>query len=281
MPSLHYYIGMAGVDEGESLRTRQLGKLFAYFNIPVVIWLALQWHLVLLDSLTHIEIYIANLSVWFFFFTQFMLLLITVKNKALYIKRNWLFMFIIVLGLPFVFDYQPFVDYLRHYRLILVVLLLLPWIDACRYSLSDNRLGTTLVTALIIIILSGILIAGIDPNIHTFLDGIWWAWVTVSTVGYGDVVPVSGIGRVFAAFLILMGLALFSVLTANFSAFFLQKEVKKVKRENLYIRKILEDLQKVKEEEDDILTVLKDIRTRLARLEKRVKSLAEPKEDKE
>ncbi len=270
MKTLHNYIGLAGVNENESLRVRQTGKLLHLFNIPVIIWLALQWHLELLNSLTPREAYIANLCVWLYFVLRYTLLAAICQKPRRYLISNYLYFIIIILGLPFVFDAYTISDILCSYRLLLVLLLLVPWVDACFQSLSDNHLGTTLITALFITLLAGILIAGIDPNIHTFLDGIWWAWVTVSTVGYGDVVPVSLVGRIFGTMLILMGLGLFSVITANFSAFFVQKEVKKVKRESLYIRKILEDLQKVKAEEEDILQVLKDIRHRLSKLEGKI-----------
>ena len=56
------------------------------------------------------------------------------------------------------------------------------------------------------------------------MDGLWWAWVTVTTVGYGDLVPATTEGRIFGSLLILMGLAMFSMLTASFSVFFIEQD---------------------------------------------------------
>lgn len=85
--------------------------------------------------------------------------------------------------------------------------------------------------------------ATVDPGIETPLDGIWWAWVTVTTVGYGDIVPVTTIGRIFAGFLILLGIALFSMLTASFSAFFLSESENKLTAKEIENSQKLEKLQ--------------------------------------
>ncbi len=44
----------------------------------------------------------------------------------------------------------------------------------------------------------------IDPNVHSITDGIWSAWVTITHVGFGDVVPTSLLGRLLSATLILV-----------------------------------------------------------------------------
>ena len=85
--------------------------------------------------------------------------------------------------------------------------------------------------------MSGVLIAGIDPTIETIWQGIWWAWVTVATVGYGDVVPQSTAGKVFGAVVILFGLGFFSLLTASFSAYFVSRgeiEIEEEEAEEIY-----------------------------------------------
>ena len=110
-----------------------------------------------------------------------------------------------------------------------------------RNVLSQNNLGKTLVVAVFFITGGGILIAAIDPAITNPADGIWWAWVTVTTVGYGDVVPVSATGRVFASLLILTGITLVSLITANVSAYLLSRSnEKKARYEQQELKKLLE-----------------------------------------
>lgn len=60
-------------------------------------------------------------------------------------------------------------------------------------------------------------------NITNWQDALWWAFVTVTTVGYGDFYPVSVEGRVFAFGLMLCGIALLGIVTASLSSWFLEK----------------------------------------------------------
>jgi len=63
-----------------------------------------------------------------------------------------------------------------------------------------------------------------DPNsnIKTAEDAIWWSYVTITTVGYGDKYPVTTEGRVIAAALITVGVGLFGTFTAFVSSWFVK-----------------------------------------------------------
>ena len=60
---------------------------------------------------------------------------------------------------------------------------------------------------------------GENASIHSFTDALWWAFVTITTVGYGDMVPVTVAGRAMAIILMLGGIAFFSGVTANLASF--------------------------------------------------------------
>jgi voltage-gated potassium channel len=57
-------------------------------------------------------------------------------------------------------------------------------------------------------------------SIHSYGDGLWWAMVTITTVGYGDKAPVTAGGRGVAVVFMVTGVALFGLLTATISAYF-------------------------------------------------------------
>ncbi len=60
-------------------------------------------------------------------------------------------------------------------------------------------------------------------NIHSYGDALWWAVVTVTTVGYGDRFPVTPGGRAVAVILMLVGIGLIGTLTATVASFFVQE----------------------------------------------------------
>ena len=60
-------------------------------------------------------------------------------------------------------------------------------------------------------------------NIRSFGDAIWWAFCTVTTVGYGDFVPVTVPGRAIAVGLMLGGVVLVGLITATFSSWVIDR----------------------------------------------------------
>jgi voltage-gated potassium channel len=60
-------------------------------------------------------------------------------------------------------------------------------------------------------------------NIRTFGDAIWWAFVTITTVGYGDFTPVTPTGRVVAVGLMVGGIALIGVVTATLASWIVER----------------------------------------------------------
>ena len=91
-------------------------------------------------------------------------------------------------------------------------------------------------------------------NIHSYHDALWWAVVTVTTVGYGDRFPVTEGGRVVAVILMLVGIGLIGVLTATVASFFVAEHTDANK-----------DLLKASHE--DLGARLDEIDSRLARME--------------
>jgi voltage-gated potassium channel len=68
-------------------------------------------------------------------------------------------------------------------------------------------------------------------NIHSYPDALWWAIVTVTTVGYGDRFPVSAGGRAVAVILMLVGIGLIGVLTATVASVFVKEHTDANKEE--------------------------------------------------
>lgn len=74
------------------------------------------------------------------------------------------------------------------------------------------------------IVVSGVVERIVDPKtFHSVWLGIWWATQTVTTVGYGDIVPQQTIGKVIAAFMMVGGLSLLAVVTGAITSAFVTR----------------------------------------------------------
>ena len=115
-------------------------------------------------------------------------------------------------------------------------------------TLFNSRRLRTIVAALVFFIfLFGFLFYLSEPDVEDLGDGIWWALVTITTVGYGDITPVTTLGRVVASSLMLLGLGLIATITAIVSAKFIQNFVDHHTNDD-----VLEKLDEMQLELDDI-----------------------------
>jgi voltage-gated potassium channel len=81
------------------------------------------------------------------------------------------------------------------------------------------------IATIFLVFVAGAVEAPVDSgDFKSFWDGVWWAVVTVTTVGYGDIVPHSVSGRLVAMLLMVAGIGFISVLTATIASFFVKEE---------------------------------------------------------
>jgi len=58
-----------------------------------------------------------------------------------------------------------------------------------------------------------------NPQYGDISDGLWWAFVTLTTVGYGDIVPITAAGRIVGVFTMVFGITIYSLMIANLTFF--------------------------------------------------------------
>ena len=113
------------------------------------------------------------------------------------------------------------------------------------------RQGLTysLVVAVVIMGLGGVVFWLVEPKAHTLADGLWLAFTTAATVGYGDIVPSTHTSRGFAVVMVLLGLAVLSMVTASVAALFVQTEERKIEHELLHeIRQVRDEVTALRKE---------------------------------
>ncbi|HYS63037.1 MAG TPA: ion channel [Paraburkholderia sp.] len=96
---------------------------------------------------------------------------------------------------------------------------------------SPNRLLLLLATAAALLASAGAGFYWLEPGVHTYAEGVWLAFESSTTVGYGDMAPTTPASRVFAAFVVLLGYGLLSLLFASIAAIFVEREERLLRRE--------------------------------------------------
>ncbi len=153
------------------------------------------------------------IAIWAIFAADLLIRLAIAPRRGSYLRQHWLDVLTVLLPVA------------RPLRII--------WIigDGSRVYQHKVRLahvdflgayavGLVLVIATIVTSLE----RGHDSPIDSFLDAMWWSIATITTVGYGDVVPVTVAGRAFAYVLMLGGIGLFGAITANFASMLVRRE---------------------------------------------------------
>ncbi len=127
-----------------------------------------------------------------------------------FVRENWLALLALLL---------PAFRAIRVLRVVIVLRGLQPFLRT-----RSSRVGTIVgVTFPLILYTAALSVLEAEryaegANITNFLDALWWAIASVTTVGYGDRFPVTADGRLIATFLMVIGIGLFSALTALLAA---------------------------------------------------------------
>ena len=91
---------------------------------------------------------------------------------------------------------------------------------------ANGAIASALIIAILMLLFSSIAILQVETaensNITTAEDALWWAFVTITTVGYGDKFPVTTEGRIIAMFLMTTGVGLFGIFTAYVASLFVE-----------------------------------------------------------
>ncbi len=104
----------------------------------------------------------------------------------------------------------------------------------------------SLVLAMLILLLGGVGFWWLDPKVKTLSDGLWLAFTTAATVGYGDLVPSTHASRGFSVVVVLLGLAVLSLVTASLAAIFVEREVDEEERQ--IERDLMREIRLVRDE---------------------------------
>ncbi|MGW2699147.1 potassium channel family protein [Streptomyces sp. NPDC001340] len=154
--------------------------------------------------------------VWGAFAVDYVMRLTLTRQRREFVRTHWIDLCAVVL---------PLLQPLRLLRMVSTLLL----VGRRARMASQIRLTTYVGGAVVGLLMFGSLAVlsvereSPNGNIRTLGDAVWWSFTTMTTVGYGDHAPTTGLGRMIAVGLMLSGIALLGVVTANIAAWFISR----------------------------------------------------------
>lgn len=116
-------------------------------------------------------------------------------------------------------------------RLLACVAIFIRLVSLAARHVAPRPLLRTSVASLVMLLVAGAGFFWLEPHVHSFGDGLWLAFTTGATVGYGDIVPSTPASRVLAVFIVLLGYAVLSLVTASIAALLVGEDEKRIRRE--------------------------------------------------
>lgn len=155
-------------------------------------------------------------GVWAAFATDYAARLCLAEERWQFVRRSPLDLASVLL---------PLIQPLRLLRLVSTLLL-----AGQRVRMASQVRLTTYVAGVVVglLVFGSLAVLEIErtsptATILTLQDALWWSFTTMTTVGYGDLTPTTGLGRLLAVALMLSGIALLGVVTANIAAWFISR----------------------------------------------------------
>jgi voltage-gated potassium channel len=188
---------------------------------------------------------VGNWTIWLTFAAELVAMLAVVPDRWRWIRRHPLDVLVVVLTPPVVPAGLQFLRLLRLLRLVRVF-------TQVRRMFSPEGVLLASLFAAYTVIAGGLTFAVVEED--SALDGLYWAVTTVTTVGYGDVLPDTEAGKAIAVVVMLTGIGFVAFLTGAIAQRFLTPDIQVVEQE-------------AEQERDVLLTEIRDIGQRLQRVE--------------
>ena len=166
----------------------------------------------------------ADWCIWTIFVVEYGVLLMLAPDRKRYIAGNWLNAGIIVLSFPQLPAVMGFVRLARLTRILRLFLVAAKGLRTMKLIVSQRSFVYVLSVTAVLVVVAAQLLHMLEPTLGGFSDGLWWAVVTTTTVGYGDITPKTAGGRLVAVILMLAGTALIATVAASVSAYFVGAE---------------------------------------------------------
>ena len=156
-------------------------------------------------------------------------------HTARHLLANWLDL-LLVLGLAAAAAAPPShgSDWILLLRLSVAFLSLVRMVWCLQHLLTRGGTLYLVALAFVVLLMCGVGFWLLEPRTPTLTDGLWLAFTTAATVGYGDVVPTTTASKIFAVFVVLLGFGVLTMVTAAIATSWIETEERRIEREILH-----------------------------------------------
>jgi voltage-gated potassium channel len=229
-------------NHGDPVVTRGLWVWRKWTDIPLIVLALGSLPILLLefvsDRLSQTDrtfITIVNLTVFVAFVIDYIVELVLAGDRRSYVRREWTSLLIAVSQGLALLQALQILSALRILRALrpLVFLWRLVAVGAAesrevRAAFRDRAVTVAVSVASLVWLTSAAAFTivedvGVGRRIESFGDALWWSASTISTVGYGDIYPVTTLGRIVAVLTMIVGVSTFGVVTAKLAAWMLRQ----------------------------------------------------------
>ena len=182
------------------------------------------------------------------FSLELAIMLWMVEHKTRYLLHNWLNPAILVLTFVSMFGEPTGWAATGRLLRLAIVVLMLTRLAAVFRRLTPSTTPVIVIMGILAFLLAGLGFWWLEPTAQSYGDGLWLAFESGMTVGYGDIVPTSAAAKAFSVLIILLAVGIMSLVTASLAAFFIGKGDSILRREMHHDLKVLRrEVQELKE----------------------------------
>jgi voltage-gated potassium channel len=228
------WIGLAGVEPDDNARALYWQDRLHKLMVAIALLAVPAYVLGSLESapLLHRVASVLDIVIFGAFLAEAVWMASVSSFPVRYLFDNWLNLVILLGALASVLGATTeWVALVRVLRVAIAGLVMVRTVTGFRFLFSRRGAPILVGAACLILLIAGGMFYWLEPTIDSYWDGLWLAFVTGMTIGYGDIVPTTGAARVVAAGIGLIGVALVTLFTANVVSFFVGGEETQLRRD--------------------------------------------------